>query len=108
MKRVYYNSNPDRQYNNHIGRNCLLTEQSYKDFEDVDIDEAIFFWLECCSPISKLDDIVDKKWAKQLGINYEEIKNTVMQEEYLDNQKMMYAMTLSEDEFFENYNLQKR
>jgi hypothetical protein len=100
MIKVYFHSNPNQpKEHNHWGRFAKLTEQDCREFNSV--EDAIEFWLNCSYPITKLSEIGSSTYNEKVleviqDLYNEDIQSNQLIEEYLDNQKALYAL-LDED-----------
>lgn len=93
MITIVYNSNPNvsKEYNHYRGINILsFSHVDKKNFDNV--NDALRFWQECMYPVTQLSELpleLDIKTAEEIQKEYESTPE--MLEEYLHNQRDMYA-----------------
>ena len=103
MIKVTYHSHPDKPIScNQIGRFRSLTDQTIKEFED--INAAIEFWFECSYPITTLDELMSGTYSTELLKCIQGLYNQdtsllmeVEENEEVLNQKILYNLS-TEDE----------
>lgn len=101
MFTIIYNANPKVPKNiNHLGGLGALTIQDSKNFEKV--TQAIDFWFECCSPITRLVEFKDELAKKYKHLSEAELEECISiveareedlpTEENIINQKALYNL----------------
>ena len=100
MYKITYNSNPNHpKHLNHIGAFSQLTEQDTKVFKT--LDEAINFWFDCNSPITRLIDFKEDFMKQYSGYSESDInaileisearEEEITKEDLLINQSKLYS-----------------
>lgn len=99
MFKIIYNSNPNHpKHLNHQGALSQLTEQDSREFPT--LDDAVNFWYDCHSPITKLTDFMEDFKKQYRNLSEEELtavlcisevrEEEITKEDYLLNQAKLY------------------